>query len=181
MFGTVLRAQTTTFPRNGVQDERPNTYAFVNATIVSDANTVLEGATLVIKGSVIEAIGKNITLPAGTQVIDLKGKRIYPSLVEAYSSYGMPELKNGELSFTGEIKSKSGITQIAKFNLKATNGQVILASEGYATKAACENGIESVRKNAQVDARFDRLEAKNGKPYFNLKATNGQIIGNSEM
>jgi hypothetical protein len=93
MFGTVLRAQTTTFPRNGVQDERPNTYAFVNATIVSDANTVLEGATLVIKGSVIEAVGKNITLPAGTQVIDLKGKRIYPSLVEAYSSYGMPELK----------------------------------------------------------------------------------------
>ena len=76
MFGTVLRAQTTTFPRNGVQDERPNTYAFVNATIVSDANTVLEGATLVIKGSVIEAVGKNITLPAGTQVIDLTEKRI---------------------------------------------------------------------------------------------------------
>lgn len=33
---------------------------------------------------------------------------------------GTPELKNGELNFTGEIKSKSGITQIAKFNLKAT-------------------------------------------------------------
>lgn len=68
-----------------------------------------------------------------------------------------------------------------QFVLKAGNGQVILASEGYTTKAACENGIESVRKNSQVDARFDRLESKNGKPYFNLKATNGQIIGNSEM
>lgn len=68
-----------------------------------------------------------------------------------------------------------------QFVLKAGNGQVILASEGYNTKAACENGIESVRKNSQVDARFDRLESKNGKPYFNLKATNGQIIGNSEM
>jgi uncharacterized protein len=68
-----------------------------------------------------------------------------------------------------------------QFVLKAGNGQVILASEGYKTKAACENGIESVRKNSQTDARFDRLEAKNGKPYFNLKATNGQIIGNSEM
>ena len=68
-----------------------------------------------------------------------------------------------------------------QFVLKAGNGQVILASEGYATKAACENGIESVRKNSQVDARFDKLEAKNGKRYFNLKATNGQIIGNSEM
>jgi uncharacterized protein YegP (UPF0339 family) len=68
-----------------------------------------------------------------------------------------------------------------QFVLKAGNGQVILASEGYTTKAACLNGIESVKKNAQVDARFDRLESKNGKPYFNLKATNGQIIGNSEM
>lgn len=68
-----------------------------------------------------------------------------------------------------------------QFVLKAGNGQVILASEGYTTKAACENGIASVRKNSQVEARFDKLEAKNGKLYFNLKATNGQIIGNSEM
>ena len=68
-----------------------------------------------------------------------------------------------------------------QFVLKAGNGQVILASEGYTTKASCDNGIESVRKNSQDDARFDRLESKNGKPYFNLKATNGQIIGSSEM
>ena len=36
-------------------------------------------------------------------------------------------------------------------------------------------------KNSQDDNRFKRLEAKNGKPYFNLTATNGQIIGTSEM
>ncbi|NDV94868.1 DUF1508 domain-containing protein [Dysgonomonas sp. 521] len=75
-------------------------------------------------------------------------------------------------------KRKNGEFQ---FNLKASNGQVVLVSEGYTKKENCKNGIESVRKNSQVDARFDRLEAKNGKPYFNLKATNGQIIGTSEM
>jgi uncharacterized protein YegP (UPF0339 family) len=68
-----------------------------------------------------------------------------------------------------------------QFVLKAGNGQVILASEGYSTKAACENGIESVRKNSQDENRFDLLESKNGKVYFNLKASNGQIIGTSEM
>ena len=68
-----------------------------------------------------------------------------------------------------------------QFNLKATNGQVILTSEGYATKAACLNGVESVKKNSQVEARFEIKEAKNGKPYFNLKATNGQVIGASQM
>ena len=68
-----------------------------------------------------------------------------------------------------------------QFNLKATNGQVILASEGYTTLAACKNGIESVKKNSQEDARFERKEAKDGSPYFNLKASNGQIISKSEM
>ncbi|GEC71681.1 hypothetical protein SAMN05443543_10161 [Flavobacterium flevense] len=68
-----------------------------------------------------------------------------------------------------------------QFNLKAGNGQTILASEGYSTKAGCENGIESVRKNAQDDGRFERKESSNGKHYFNLKAGNNQIIGNSEM
>ncbi len=68
-----------------------------------------------------------------------------------------------------------------QFNLKATNGQVILSSEGYSSKASCTNGIESVRKNSQEDARFERLTSSNGKAYFNLKATNGQVIGSSQM
>ena len=68
-----------------------------------------------------------------------------------------------------------------QFNLKATNGQVILSSEGYTTKAACLNGVESVKKNSQVEERFEIKVAKNGKPYFNLKASNGQVIGGSQM
>lgn len=68
-----------------------------------------------------------------------------------------------------------------QFNLKAGNGQVILSSEGYNAKAGCKNGIESVRKNAPDDNRYDRLTAKNGKAYFNLKAGNGEIIGSSQM
>jgi uncharacterized protein YegP (UPF0339 family) len=68
-----------------------------------------------------------------------------------------------------------------QFNLKAGNGQVILTSEGYVSKSGCLNGIESVKKNAPDDARYDCKESSNGKPYFNLTATNGQNIGHSEM
>ena len=68
-----------------------------------------------------------------------------------------------------------------RFRLKAGNGQTILASEGYKAKASCKNGIESVRKNSQVDARFERKDTKNGKSMFNLKASNGQGIGTSEV
>ena len=67
------------------------------------------------------------------------------------------------------------------FNLKADNGQTILMSEMYTTKAACNNGIESVRKNCVNEAKYETKVSSNGKDYFVLKAGNGQIIGNSEM
>lgn len=67
------------------------------------------------------------------------------------------------------------------FNLKAGNGQTILASEMYTTKAACTNGIESVKTNASNDGRYECKTSANGKYYFNLKASNGQVIGTSEM
>lgn len=75
-------------------------------------------------------------------------------------------------------KRKNGEFQ---FNLLAGNGQVILASEGYASKPSCMNGVKSVMKNAADPKRFDAKVAKNGKFYFNLKASNGQVIGKSEM
>lgn len=75
-------------------------------------------------------------------------------------------------------KDKSGEY---RFNLKAGNGQIVLSSEGYTTKDACNNGINSVKKNALEDARFDRKESKSGQPCFTLKAGNGQVIGTSEM
>jgi uncharacterized protein len=67
------------------------------------------------------------------------------------------------------------------FVLKAGNGEVILRSEIYETKAAAETGIALVQKNVSLDERFDRKDANNGKFYFNLKAANHQIIGTSQM
>ena len=67
------------------------------------------------------------------------------------------------------------------FNLLASNGQVILSSEMYEAKASAVNGIESVKKNGADAARYDKLTGKDGSPYFTLKATNGQVIGQSQM
>ena len=67
-----------------------------------------------------------------------------------------------------------------QFNLVAGNGQVILTSEGYSTKAACLNGIESVKKNSQEIARFEKKTTDSGAFRFNLKASNGQVIGVSQ-
>jgi uncharacterized protein YegP (UPF0339 family) len=66
-----------------------------------------------------------------------------------------------------------------RFRLKASNGQNILASEGYKTKASALNGVASVEKNAPEDARYER-KGGDGRFMFNLKATNGQVIGTSQ-
>ena len=65
------------------------------------------------------------------------------------------------------------------FSLYAGNGQEILYSEPYMTKASCENAIESTRRNSLREEAFEKKITSNGKYYFWLKAPNGQIIGTS--
>ena len=67
------------------------------------------------------------------------------------------------------------------FRLTARNGKNILSSQGYASKASCKNGIESVKNNGTSADRFEVKEAANGKYYFNLLAANKQVIGKSQM
>lgn len=80
-----------TFPVNGVQDYRPGTYAFTNARVYVDYKTVMEAATLLIEDGKVVALGTDVTIPAGYITKDLKGKTIYPGLVEIWSDYGMPK------------------------------------------------------------------------------------------
>jgi uncharacterized protein YegP (UPF0339 family) len=67
------------------------------------------------------------------------------------------------------------------FRLIAANGQNILGSEGYTSKAACKAGVESVKNNAGQDERYVCKEGKGGKFHFTLTAPNGQVIGSSQM
>ena len=102
---TFLFAQQTSFPVNGSFDTRPGMFAFTNATIVVNANQTLTNATLLIKGQTIQAIGAGLAVPKGYVVIDLKGKFIYPSLVDAFSSYGLNEAPVQQRSFGGQRQS----------------------------------------------------------------------------
>jgi len=67
------------------------------------------------------------------------------------------------------------------FGLYAGNHEQILQSEGYKQKASAEAGIASVQKNSVSDSRYESKESDKGNFWFVLKATNGQIIGQSEM
>ena len=102
---TILFAQQTTFPVNGSFDTRPGMFAFTNATIVVNANQTLSNATLLIKGQTIQAVGAGVAVPKGYVVVDLKGKFIYPSMVDAFSSYGITEAPAQARGFGGQRQS----------------------------------------------------------------------------
>lgn len=72
-----------------------------------------------------------------------------------------------------------GISQEFYFRLKAGNGEVILHSEGYTTKANCINGVRSVKTNAPEDRQYKRHTTQSGH-HFTLSAINHQTIGTSE-
>ena len=80
----------------------------------------------------------------------------------------------------GKFELKAAANGKFHFNLKAGNGQIVLSSEMYETKAAAQNGIASVQKNAAEEGRYERRKAANGDPFFVLKAGNGEQIGRSE-
>jgi amphi-Trp domain-containing protein len=83
-------------------------------------------------------------------------------------------------SRTGKFEVYTGGDGQSYFRLKAPNGEVILASEGYQKRKGALSGIESVKKNAQPE-QFEVRESKAGQPYFVLKAKNNQVIGTSQM
>lgn len=90
------------------------------------------------------------------------------------------------VSATGEKGSATFVIKKAKdgqfyFHLKSGNGQTVLVSEMYKAHASAINGIESIKKNAGMDERYEKLASKSGEPYFVLKAGNHEVIGTSEM
>ncbi len=78
-----------------------------------------------------------------------------------------------------EVK-QNGLEEYS-FNLKSANHKVILSSQIYDTRQRALSGVASVQQNASNDTRFNRMTTKGNEPYFVLRATNGEVIGKSEM
>jgi uncharacterized protein YegP (UPF0339 family) len=81
---------------------------------------------------------------------------------------------------SGKFELKAASDKQFHFNLKAGNGEKILASELYTEKRGALNGIEAVKRNSPIDGRYERKTNRGGEPYFVLKAANGEVVGTSE-
>ncbi len=128
LFASLLQAQET-FQVNGVGDKRDGCYAFTNATIVKDAQTTLTNATLVIRDGKIVSVGNGVAIPKDAVVVDCKDKYIYPSFVDIFSDYGMPQAQrqqggggfnfNAPAQLTSNQKGAYGWNQALKSDVQA--------------------------------------------------------------
>jgi len=104
--------------------------------------------------------------------------RAIASCVKAVTTY----LDKLEANTTGaRVQVEEGSTNQFRFNVFASNGQVVLSSESYTTAAAAWNGAFAVQDAATLDTSFAILTASDGRFYFTLTAQNGQIVGISQM
>jgi imidazolonepropionase-like amidohydrolase len=128
LFLALLSQAQETYPVNGTADERLGSYAFTNATIVKDAQTTLQNATLVIKQG--KVVGINVAVPKDALVVDCKGKFIYPSFIDLYSDYGVvpqatgaatagPRGFGGPSQFTSNTKGAFGWNQAVRSEVNA--------------------------------------------------------------
>jgi uncharacterized protein len=132
------------------------------------------------------ATGYNLRLRAAnwetiafTQVYSTKSSatRAITSCVNAITSHLDVLEGNTSGARLAVLDSSAGF----RFNFHASNGQVVLSSESYTTKAAAFNGAFAVQAAAPTLSNFEVRTATDGRSYFVLQANNGEIVAVSQM
>ncbi len=145
-----LKAQVT-FPVNGTTDPKHLTYAFKNAKIFTDYKTSIDSATLIIRDGLIVDAGKNSSIPNDAVVYDLKGKFIYPSLIDIFSDYGLPEVpkrKNEENpQFLSNTKGAYNWNQAIRPEYEANKNFTADAKKAEDLRKMCFGAVVSVNKD----------------------------------
>jgi imidazolonepropionase-like amidohydrolase len=85
LFAGTVAAQGT-FPANGLHVNTPTLHAFVHCNIVQAPGVVVEDGIMVIRDGIVENVGKNISIPSGSTIHDLKGYWIFPGFIDAYAT-----------------------------------------------------------------------------------------------
>ena len=96
---------------------------------------------------------------------------------------------NAVTSFLDKIESNTSGARVEvlestagfRFNLHAGNGETVLSSESYTTKAAAWNGAFAIQDAAKLDGAFTIKTATDARYFFTLTAENGQVVGVSQM
>ncbi len=157
---TTIEAQVT-YPANDIASPKEGCYAFINATIVKDAQTTLNSATLIIRKGKIEAVGAGVAIPKDAVVIDCKGKYIYPSFIDIHNDYGtQPVQRAAGGGFGGQQQMLSNTKGAYGWN-QAIKPEIDIANS-FAVNDAKAKDLRSVGFGSVLTHQMDGLARGTG-------------------
>jgi len=71
--------------------------------------------------------------------------------------------------------------QLYYFHLKASNGEIVLRSQGYQSEQGAQKGIAAVKRRGKDEGNYEMKGSKSKKHFFTLKSGNGRIIATSQL
>ncbi|WP_299158617.1 amidohydrolase family protein [uncultured Tenacibaculum sp.] len=142
------------FPSNtGVKTSKNKIFAFTNAKIYVSPNTIIKKGTLLIKDGKVLSSGKSVAIPKGAQVINLKGKTIYPSFIDVYSTFGIqtpkrergtgkrPQYDTGRKGYYWNDHIRPDVDPFNKFKFDAKKAKELLDLGFGVVNTHLEDGI----------------------------------------
>lgn len=188
------------FPANtGVKTTETNTVAFINAKIFVTPTQIIENGTLLIKDEKVINVGVSVSIPKNAEIIDLKGKSIYPSFIDLYTSFGIeapkrvrntsaaPQYDAGREGYYWNDHIRPETNPIAVFEFNKKQAEALLKEGFGVVNTHLQDGIIRgngllIALNPNVTDSYRILDTKSAQ-YLSFKksAQSNQIYPNSLM
>ncbi len=159
--------------------------AITNATILTASHGTIEKGTILIKNGKIAAVGKDIAIPAGAQLIDGNGKYVMPGIIDAHSHSSGEAINEGSRSITAQVRMEDVLRQDAIGLYRELAGGVTTLNvlHGSANTIGGQNAVVKIRWGLPVDSMLF-AGAPPGIKFAlgeNVRQTNGgQIPGRAQ-
>jgi len=159
--------------------------AITNATIITASHGTIEKGTIIIRNGKIAAIGKDLAVPAGAQVINGNGKYVMPGIIDAHSHSAGEAINEGSRSVTAQVRMQDVLREDAIGLYRELAGGVTTLNilHGSANTIGGQNAVVKIRWGLPVDSMLF-AGAPPGIKFAlgeNVRQTNGpQIPGRTQ-
>lgn len=146
-FVPAIAALCCFWPSASAQSISSGTYAITHAKIFTVSGAPIDDGTLVIRDGKIAAVGANVAVPAGAEIIDAKGLQVYPGLFDPITQMGLSEIN--------AVPATVDTTETGAFNPDAVAATAISPSSEHipVTRAAGITEVNAVPDSGGFDSR----------------------------
>ena len=142
----VAQSPTAANPIVGLRDRRPTGFALVGADVITQPGSLIQNATILIEEGSILGVSEGLSIPAGFQVIDCQGKRVYAGLIDAFSELNVtladqqPGYWNSNVTPQRNVAiavAKDPIDQSAKLRSQGITTRLVAPQGGIVKGTSC--------------------------------------------